>query len=129
MQLTFVGKTSENGESPTLYATDEGSYIVQGYVVTDDEVLAKLDIPEGDAVVEVYARLFAFLAEEGVAGVVTSWAPPIVHVKENGNYLIQGVRLADDDPTRLRMAIPDHEDAVTVPKAALQALLEGAPCS
>ena len=31
MRLTFLGKASENGESPTLYATDHGSYIVQGY--------------------------------------------------------------------------------------------------
>jgi hypothetical protein len=58
MQLSFLGKDSEGGESPTLYVTDQDSYIVQGYVVTDDEILAKLDIPDGETVVEVYARLF-----------------------------------------------------------------------
>jgi hypothetical protein len=51
-----------------------------------------------------------------------------VHVRENGNYFIQGVRLADED-TRRRMAIPDHEDDVEVPKAAIHALLEEAACN
>ena len=122
MRLTFLGKASDHGESPTLYATDHDSYLVQGYVVTDGELLAKLDIPEGEAVVEVYPRLFDFLAQDGVAGLVTTWTPPIVHVKENGNYLIRGARLTDDF-TRQRMSIPDHEDAVDVPKAAILALL------
>jgi hypothetical protein len=128
MQMIFLGKETEGGESPALYATDRGSYIVQGYIVTDDEILAKLDIPEGQTVVEVYARLFAHLVRDGVSGTVASWRPPIVHVRENGNYLIQGVRLADDN-TRQRMAIPDHEDAVEVPKAAIYALLEEAACN
>jgi hypothetical protein len=129
VQLTFLGKASESGESPTLYATDHDSYIVQGYFVTDEEILSKLNIPEGQTVVEVYARLLDFLAEDGVAGAVTSWAAPIVHVTDNGNYVIQGVRLADADATRRRMAIPGHEEAIEVPKAALRALLEGAACN
>lgn len=127
MQLTFLGKSSENGESPTLYASDQDSYIVQGYIVTDDEILTKLNILPGETVVEVYARLFAHLARDGVSGTVTSWAPPIVYVQENGNYIIQGGRLADGDARR-HMAIPSHEDAVEVPKPAILALLEGAAC-
>jgi len=127
MEMVFLGKETESGESPTLYATED-SYIVQGYIVTDEEILAKLDIAEGETVVEVYARLFAHLAHDDVSGTVTSWFPPIVHVRENGNYLIQGVRLADDD-TRRRMAIPDHEDAIVVPKTAIHALLEEAACN
>lgn len=127
MQLTFLGKSSEGGESPTLYATDRDSYIVQGYVVTDDEVLAKLDIPEDETVVEVYARLFAYLAHDGVSGTVTCCAPPIVHVRTNGNYVIRGPRLANDE-TRRRMAVPDHEDAVELPKAVVLALLSEPAC-
>jgi hypothetical protein len=126
MQLTFLGRSSEGGESPTLYATDRGSYIVQGYVVTDAEVLAKLDIPEDETVVEVYARLFAYLAHDGVSGAVTE-VPPIVHVRDNGNYVIQGPRL-DDDETRRRMAVPDHEDALELPKTAVLALLAEPSC-
>jgi hypothetical protein len=127
MRLTFLGKSSDNGDSPTLYATDEGSYIVQGWKVTDEEVLSKLDIPDGEIVVEIYARLFGHLANDGVAGTVTSWAPPIVHVENNGNFIVQGVRLADDDARR-QMAIPAHEDAVEVPKSAILTLLEGTAC-
>ena len=128
MQLRFLGKLSEQGDSPTLYATDRDSYIIQGYAVTDDEILAKLDIPAGETVVEIYAGLLGFLAEDGVPGVVTSWQPPIVHVRENGNYIIQGPRLADGSDRR-RLSIPDHEDAVEVPRAAIVALLEGVACN
>jgi hypothetical protein len=78
-------------------------------------------------VVEVYARLLDFLAEDGIAGTVTAWASPIVHVKENGNLLIRGTRLADV-ATRERMALPDHEDAIVVPKAAIKNLFQGAMC-
>jgi hypothetical protein len=123
-----LGKSSEGGESPTLYATDRETYIIQGYIVTDDEVLDKLDVPEGETLVEVYARLFAHLTHDGVGGAVASWLPPIVYVRDNGNYLIQGPRLADDR-TRQRMAIPDHEDAVEVRKAAILALLGEPACN
>jgi hypothetical protein len=122
VRLIFLGKSSDDGESPTLYATDHGSYVVQGYVATDDDILAKLDLAEGETVVEVYARLFDHLVHDGVSGTLTNWVPPIVHVRENGNYLIQGKRLAHED-TRRRMAIPDHEDAVEVSKSAILALL------
>jgi hypothetical protein len=127
MQMIFLGKETESGESPTLYATED-SYVIQGYTVNDAALLATLDIAAGETVVEVYARLFAHLAHDGVSGTVTNWLPPIVHVKENGNYLIQGVRLADET-ARNRMALPDNEDAIVVPKAAIHALLEEAACA
>jgi hypothetical protein len=112
-----------------MWRNDEQTYIVQGYIVTEDDLLSTLEIAEDEAVVEVYARLLAFLTNDGVSGVVSRLAPPIVHVKENGNYIIRGARLAASEPTRHRMAIPAHEDAVVVPKAALRALLEVPPCN
>jgi hypothetical protein len=127
MRLTFLGKSSDNGDSPTLYATDQFSYIVQGWKVTDEQVLSELDIPGSETVVEVYARLFEHLANDGVTGTVTGWGPPIVYVKENGNVIVQGARLVDDDARR-HMAIPAHEDAVEVRKSAIVALLEGVAC-
>jgi len=30
MQLTFLGKETTGGQSPTLYATNRGTYVVQG---------------------------------------------------------------------------------------------------
>jgi hypothetical protein len=127
VKLAFLGKSSDHGDSPTLYATDHDSYIIQGYTVADDAVLATLDVPAGETVVEVYARLFAFLAEDDVPGVVTRFAPPIVHVRENGNLVLQGTRLPED-AARFRLALPDHEDAIEVPKAALLALLGDPAC-
>jgi len=34
MRLHFLGTTSDDGQCPTLYATDRGTYVVQGNVVT-----------------------------------------------------------------------------------------------
>lgn len=123
MRLTFLGKESDLGDSPTLYATDRDTYVVQGWKITDDTTAKQLTFADGEIAVEVYARLLDHLAKDGVPGVVAEHEPPIVHVKQNGNYIIQGARLTDDD-ARLQMAMPDHEDAVELPKAALKALLE-----
>lgn len=40
MKLRFLGKESTPDESPTLYATDQDSYVVQGWVFTDAVLLA-----------------------------------------------------------------------------------------
>lgn len=123
MQLVFLGKETDEGQSPTLYATDRQTYIVQGWKVTDPEILAKLDIQEGETVVEVPAALFSHLAKDGVSGAVVSWVHPIVHVKDDGNYIVQGVRLTDSEALA-GMEIPGHEDSVEVPKAQVRSLLE-----
>jgi hypothetical protein len=122
MEIRFLGKETEHLNSPTLYATDRGSYLIQGWKVTDPEILSKLDMPEGETVVEVYARLIAHLVKDGLSGVVASWTPPIVHVKENGNLVIQGKRVTDHDVLG-EMNIPDHEDVVEIDKVAIKALL------
>jgi hypothetical protein len=122
MEIRFLGKETEHLNSPTLYATDQATYLIQGWKVTDPEILAKLDVPEGETVVEIYAHLMAHLAEDGLSGVVTSWTPPIVHVKENGNLVIQGKR-ATDPKVLAEMKIPGHEDVVEIDKAAIGALL------
>ncbi|MEH0472716.1 hypothetical protein QA943_28445 [Streptomyces sp. B21-097] len=42
----------KNGTCPTLWGTDDGKdYVVQGYVITDPERLAQLDLPEGETAV------------------------------------------------------------------------------
>jgi sulfur carrier protein ThiS len=122
MKMRFLGKETEHGDSPTLYATDQGTYLVQGWKVTAPEILAKLDVPESETVVEIYAHLMTHLGKDGLSGVVTSWIPPIVHVKENGNLVIQGKRVTDPDALA-EMNIPGHEDAVEVNKAAIETLL------
>lgn len=64
MRLAFVGKDPDSNPtgSPTLYRTDRGSWVVQGWVVTDREALAQMDIPEGETAVEIPDRLVPFFA-------------------------------------------------------------------
>src|SRR5215468_2570701 len=50
MQLKWLGTDSKDGDSPTLWDTDSGEYVVQGYAVTDPKVLAQLNVPEGEVV-------------------------------------------------------------------------------
>jgi hypothetical protein len=45
MKLTFLGKDSTPNDSPTLYATDRDSYLVQGYTVTDPEARRRCGSP------------------------------------------------------------------------------------
>ncbi|MFD5081846.1 hypothetical protein ACFWOG_04290 [Kitasatospora sp. NPDC058406] len=42
MKLKFLGSTSEDGKCPTLYETETGDIVVQGYQLTDPEALAQL---------------------------------------------------------------------------------------
>jgi len=58
MKLTFLGKDSTPNDSPTLYATDRDTYLVQGYTVTDPEALAQMRIPDGET------RLMEYLPPE-----------------------------------------------------------------
>ncbi len=60
MKLTFLGSESENGGSPTLYATDRATFLVQGWRVTDAEALAAMDIPGHETAVEIPAALLRF---------------------------------------------------------------------
>jgi hypothetical protein len=64
MKLTFLGKDSTPNDSPTLYATDRETYLVQGYVVTDPEALSQMRVPDGETVVEVPKRLMKYLPPE-----------------------------------------------------------------
>jgi hypothetical protein len=65
MQLTFLGSTSNNGGSPTLYATDRDTFVVQGWKVLDAEALAQLNIPDHETVIEVPRALLAYTSAEG----------------------------------------------------------------
>ncbi|MEU5851998.1 MULTISPECIES: hypothetical protein [Saccharopolyspora] len=64
VKLTFQGTTSHAGTCPTLYSTDQGTYVVQGYKVTDPEALAALrerGLPDHETAVEVPAALLDFV--------------------------------------------------------------------
>jgi hypothetical protein len=61
MKLTFLGSTSQEGQCPTLYATDRDTFVVQGWAVTDPEALGDLrDVLPGETFVEVPKALLRF---------------------------------------------------------------------
>jgi len=67
MELTFLGSSSVTGDCPSLYATDRGTYIVQGLRL-DPEVLASLTMPDRETAVEIPAALLRFLPPEALTG-------------------------------------------------------------
>ncbi|MFI5895818.1 hypothetical protein ACIA5D_37550 [Actinoplanes sp. NPDC051513] len=55
--LTFLTKLCAGGSCPTVYRTDRGTYVVQGYALTAEA--AGLDLPAGEQLVEIPAELLA----------------------------------------------------------------------
>lgn len=66
MRLTLVGKDPDSNPtgSPTVYRTDRGSWVVQGWVVTDPDALAAMDVPDGETCVEIPDRMLAFFRQD-----------------------------------------------------------------
>ncbi|MBE9499089.1 hypothetical protein IHE61_13565 [Streptomyces sp. GKU 257-1] len=124
MKLRFLGKNSNVGDCPTLYATDRDTYLVQGWKVFANDLLMQLDVPEGQSVVEVPTELFEHLAEDGLpAGEFRRLEGPLMILTPTGTYVVQGAEVADPEALG-QMEIPDYETVVEVPKAAITALLE-----
>lgn len=124
MILTFLGKDSRPNQSPTLFATDCDTYVVQGWIVVDPEILAMIALRDDETIVEVPAALMGHLAKDGLSGDVVNLVPPIMHVLENGNYIIKGLRVTDPEALR-QMNIPDHETCVEIARSAIAALVGG----
>jgi hypothetical protein len=64
MRLTLIGKDPESNPtgSPTVYRTDRGSWVVQGWAVTDADALAAMDVPAGETAVEIPDRMIQFFS-------------------------------------------------------------------
>jgi hypothetical protein len=63
MQLTFLGKETQGGNSPTLWETDDDQYVIQGFTL-DTEALGQVGaVPDGEAVVRVPKKLMRHLKE------------------------------------------------------------------
>ncbi|GAA1691907.1 hypothetical protein GCM10009745_41620 [Kribbella yunnanensis] len=62
MKLTLVAGDPESApkNSPTLYKTDRGSWVVQGWVIDDPDALATLNLPNGESAVEIPDRMIQF---------------------------------------------------------------------
>jgi hypothetical protein len=66
MRLTLIAKdpNSVPDGSPTLYRTDRDSWVVQGWVVTDTDALATMNIPEGETCVEIPDRMIPLFQQQ-----------------------------------------------------------------
>jgi hypothetical protein len=63
MKLQLLGTSSGKNGCPALYATDRGTYVVQGKLVTDEEAIASLvDVREDEFYVEIPKGLLHFAA-------------------------------------------------------------------
>jgi hypothetical protein len=123
MHLTFLGKDSQPNNSPTLYATDDESFVMQGWIVSDAAALAAANLADDETVVEIPAKLLRYLERAGIVGGVMNLVPPIVYVTTEGNYIVKG-RQVHDPETLGRMHIPDNESCVLVTRSSVLALVE-----
>jgi hypothetical protein len=61
MRLRLLGTSSGHAGCPALYATDRGTYVVQGKLITDDQAIDDLvDVREDEFYVEIPKALLRF---------------------------------------------------------------------
>jgi len=83
-----------------------------------------ITMSDDETIAEVPAALMAHLAKDGFSGDVVNLVPPIMHIAENGNYIIKGLRVTDPEALG-QMSIPDHETCVEVSRSEIVALVGG----
>jgi hypothetical protein len=98
LRLAFLGKETQGGGSPTLFATDRETYVVQGWKV-----------PGQQASVEIPKRLLAYLEPGTSLGVE-------LHDTGRGTVILSGCPVGDPEALA-QMDIPGHETCVEVAKA------------
>jgi hypothetical protein len=65
VQLRFLGKHSSPGNSPTLWDTGCGHYVIRGFTQLGADAQAQVgDDPEGEGVIWVPWELMRYLPEE-----------------------------------------------------------------
>lgn len=97
MQLTFLGKETQGGGSPTLFATDRDTYVVQGWRVDGDDTSVEIP-PRLLGHLEPHTCLGARLLDTG-----------------RGSFVLSGVPVTDPHALS-QMDIPGHETCVEVAK-------------
>lgn len=104
MRLTRLWRDCPDTEScPTLYRTDRGTAVVQGYVVTDPEALGAPTLAADETTVEVPFALFAGFAISG----------PTLYPTERGTILVRGTAVTDAEALAT-LRLPVGEAAVEI---------------
>jgi hypothetical protein len=96
MRLRFLGKNTGSHQSPTLYATDQGTYVVQGWRVPDHPDLIEIPHP-----------LLGFLEPGTCLGTRLTDTG-------HGTFTLTGEPVTDKE-VLAQMDIPSHETCVEVP--------------
>ncbi|MGH3695345.1 MAG: hypothetical protein ACRDRX_15385 [Pseudonocardiaceae bacterium] len=97
MRLRFLGKSTQGGGSPTLYATDRNTYLVQGWKVEGHN--DSVEIPHRLLKhVEPGTYLGALMTDTG-----------------RGSFVLSGQTVTDVE-TLSQMNIPGQETCVEVPR-------------
>jgi hypothetical protein len=63
MQLKFLGRVTQGGNSPTLWEADDGQYVIQGFTLDADAMGQVGPMPDGEAVIRVPKKLMQYLRE------------------------------------------------------------------
>ncbi|HZR54678.1 MAG TPA: hypothetical protein VFB06_34910 [Streptosporangiaceae bacterium] len=63
MRLRFLGKHSSPNNSPALWDTDAGQYVIQGFELDPDTLAQVGDVPRGELVIRVPKELIRYLSE------------------------------------------------------------------
>ena len=98
MRLRFLGKSTQGGGSPTLYATDRNTYVVQGWKVEG----------RNDSV-EIPHRLLKYV-EPG------TYLGALMVDTGRGSFVLSGQTITDAEAF-FQTEIPVRETCVEVPKA------------
>ena len=64
MRLTFLGKETQTGNSPTLWDTDTDEYVIQGFTLDADALAQVGNVPDGELVIRVPKKLMRHLPED-----------------------------------------------------------------
>jgi hypothetical protein len=100
MRLRYLGKNTRNDGSPTLYATDRHSYVVQGWKLPGREDRNTIEIPH---------PLLAFLEPGSCLGAR-------LNDTGHGTFVLSGQPVTDSEALA-HMQTPKHEQSIEVPKA------------
>jgi hypothetical protein len=103
---------SDGKTCPALHRTDRDTVVIQGWPVTEPELLGELGLPAGVQAVEVPATL--------LAEVLGTWQA--LHKTGNGTVIAPGTAVTDPDALR-QLCLPAHERAVEVPASLLAEVL------
>ncbi|WP_176611539.1 hypothetical protein [Actinomadura sp. WMMB 499] len=117
MHLTRLrGACDPKPTCPTLYLTDRGSFIVQGYIVA---TAPSRPLPEREAEVEVPVSMLWTSPSASAPNT------PAVRLTGHGTAIVRGV-LVDDAEALARLSLPEGETAVEVPISLLPEVVPNA---